>query len=85
MSPGSNSVNSSAISSSGQTMTDPSIGLRTLIQMLPDDEQRVMELRYLERKSHSEIACVLGCTVESTRALWSRAVARLQLAIRHVE
>ena len=52
--------------------------VRTAIRKLPFDQQRVIELRFLEELSHEEVAKTLGKTVEATRALQYRALTSLR-------
>ncbi len=56
--------------------------LPALIDALPNDEQRVMQLRYAERKTLAEIAFVIGATPEIAREIWARSLVRLQSQMR---
>jgi RNA polymerase sigma-70 factor (ECF subfamily) len=52
--------------------------VRAALMKLPDDQQQVIHLRFLEDWSHAEIAEVLGKTTEATRALQYRALITLR-------
>ncbi len=52
--------------------------VRAALMQLPDDQRRVVELRFLEEWSHEAVAQALGKTVEATRALQHRALALLK-------
>lgn len=52
--------------------------VRGALQKLPYDQQRVVELRFLDGMSHEEVAQVLGKSIEATRALQYRALAALR-------
>ena len=52
--------------------------VRSAIRKLPYDQQRVIELRFIEELSHEDVATTLGKTVEATRALQYRAISSLR-------
>jgi RNA polymerase sigma-70 factor (ECF subfamily) len=52
--------------------------VRTALKNLPAEQRMVIALRFLEDRSHEEVAAVLGRTVEATRALQHRAMAALR-------
>lgn len=52
--------------------------LRKALSSLPYDQQRVVEMRFIEEMSHSEVAVELDKTEEATRALQHRAIATLR-------
>jgi len=52
--------------------------LRQAVLQLPEDQQKVILLRVLEKMPHEQVAEILGKTVEATRALQSRALAALR-------
>lgn len=52
--------------------------VRNALHQLPYDQQRVIELRFLEGLSHEEVGQVLGKSIEATRALQYRALASLR-------
>ena len=52
--------------------------VRKAIMQLPFEQQRVIELRFLEELSHEEVAAILGKSVEATRALQYRALSALR-------
>jgi len=52
--------------------------VRKAIMQLPFEQQRVIELRFLEELSHEEVAAILGKSVEATRALQYRALNALR-------
>jgi RNA polymerase sigma-70 factor (ECF subfamily) len=52
--------------------------VRNALLRLPYDQQRVVELRFLEDLSHEEVAQVLGKSIEATRALQYRALMALR-------
>jgi RNA polymerase sigma-70 factor (ECF subfamily) len=51
--------------------------VRHAIRNLPPEQRLVISLRFLEDRSHEEVAAILGKTVEATRALQHRAIAAL--------
>lgn len=70
-------------SPSSQVAADEAnLNLYALIKSLPEDEQKVIQLRYFEGMTYSEIAAVIGRTPDATRKLWVRTLARLQLHMR---
>lgn len=52
--------------------------IQSAIVRLSPEQRQVIELRYLEDKSHFEVAEALGKTVEATRALQHRAIKSLR-------
>jgi RNA polymerase sigma-70 factor (ECF subfamily) len=52
--------------------------VRHALQRLSPEQRLVISLRFLEERSHEEVALVLGKTVEATRALQHRAIAALR-------
>lgn len=52
--------------------------IRSALVCLPLEQRQVIELRYLEDRSHLEVAVELGKTVEATRALHYRAIKTLR-------
>jgi len=52
--------------------------VRTALLSLPYEQQRVIELRFLDNLSHEESARALGRSVEATRALQYRALKSLR-------
>ncbi len=52
--------------------------VRKAMLQLPFEQQRVIELRFLEELPHEEVAVALGKTVEATRALQYRALTSLR-------
>jgi RNA polymerase sigma-70 factor (ECF subfamily) len=52
--------------------------LRKALSTLPYDQQRVVEMRFIDEMSHSEVAEELAKTEEATRALQHRAITSLR-------
>jgi RNA polymerase sigma-70 factor, ECF subfamily len=52
--------------------------IRLALLRLPAEQRQVIELRFMENWSHSEVATAVGKTVEATRALQYRAVEALR-------
>ena len=52
--------------------------VRSAIRKLPFEQQRVIELRFMEELSHEDVATTLGKTVEASRALQYRAIVSLR-------
>ncbi len=52
--------------------------LDSMVKQLPEDYQRVLRLRYWERKSFVEISREMCRTENASRKLWGRAIERLQ-------
>ena len=52
--------------------------VRAALLALPPDQRQVIELRFMENWSHTEVAEALGRSVEATRALQYRAVEALR-------
>jgi RNA polymerase sigma-70 factor, ECF subfamily len=52
--------------------------IRSALLRLPAEQRQVIELRFVESWSHSEVAAAIGKTVEATRALQHRAVEALR-------
>jgi len=52
--------------------------LRKALRSLPYDQQRVVEMRFIDEMTHSEVAVELAKTVEATRALQHRALTTLR-------
>jgi len=52
--------------------------VRMALKNLPAEQRLVIALRFLEDRSHEEVAAVLGRTVEATRALQHRAMTALR-------
>jgi RNA polymerase sigma factor (sigma-70 family) len=52
--------------------------LEQWIALLPEDEQRVLQLRYAERKSFEVIGDLTGRTAQAARRVWLRAVLKLR-------
>jgi RNA polymerase sigma-70 factor, ECF subfamily len=55
--------------------------VRAALRRLPAEQRLVVALRFLEQRSHEEVAEVLGKTIEATRALQHRALAALRLML----
>jgi len=51
--------------------------LRSVLQQLPEDYQSILILRFVERKSHEEVALLLDKSVSSVKNLQYRALLRL--------
>ena len=51
--------------------------LREALQQLPEDHQTILILRFVERKSHEEVAELMGRTVSSVKSAQYRALRRL--------
>jgi len=51
--------------------------LRSVLQQLPEDYQTILILRFVERKSHEEVAEILDKTVSAVKNLQYRALLRL--------
>ncbi len=51
--------------------------LRAAMQQLPDDYQSILLLRFVERKSHEEVAALLGSTASAVKSAQHRALVRL--------
>jgi len=52
--------------------------VRKAVQKLPYDQQRVIEMRFLDDLPHEEVARSLGKSIEATRALQYRALTALR-------
>lgn len=52
--------------------------IRQALRQLPTDQQRVVQLRFLEDWPHEQVAAAIGKSVEATRALQHRALAGLR-------
>lgn len=52
--------------------------IRSALLRLPPEQRQVIELRFVENWSHTEVAVAVGKTVEATRALQYRAVGALR-------
>ena len=52
--------------------------VRMALKNLPAEQRLVIALRFLEDRSHEEVAAILGRTVEATRALQHRAMTALR-------
>lgn len=52
--------------------------IRSALLCLSREQRKVIELRYLEERSHFEVAAALGKTVQATRALQHRAMESLR-------
>ena len=52
--------------------------VRKAIQQLPYEQQRVIELRFLDELPHEDVARTLGKSIEATRALQYRALTALR-------
>jgi len=52
--------------------------VRKALQRLPFDQQRVIEMRFLDGLPHEEVALSLGKSIEATRALQYRAITALR-------
>jgi RNA polymerase sigma-70 factor, ECF subfamily len=52
--------------------------IRSALLRLPAEQRQVIELRFVENWSHSEVAAAIGKTIEATRALQHRAVEALR-------
>ncbi len=59
--------------------------LRAAIGTLPPDERTVIELHYFQGKPYAEIGELMGRSPEAVRKLWSRALVRLQSAVRNLQ
>ena len=51
--------------------------LRAAMRQLPDDYQSILLLRFVERKSHEEVAALLGSTASAVKSAQHRALVRL--------
>lgn len=51
--------------------------LRHALQQLPDEQQTILILRFVERKSHDEVALMLGKSVTAIKSAQHRALSRL--------
>lgn len=51
--------------------------LRQALQQFSDDEQTILILRFLERKSHKEVGSILGKTANAVKAAQHRALIQL--------
>ncbi len=51
--------------------------VRAALRQLPEDQQLILVLRFVERKSHEEVAAVLGRSVSSVKSAQHRALVRL--------
>jgi RNA polymerase sigma-70 factor (ECF subfamily) len=51
--------------------------LRTALQKLPEEHQLILILRFVERKSHSEVAEILGKTIPAVKSAQHRALIHL--------
>lgn len=51
--------------------------LRRALQQLPDEHQTILILRFVERKSHEEVAMLLGRSVTAVKSAQHRALTRL--------
>ena len=51
--------------------------LREALRQLPEDHQTILILRFVERKSHEEVAELMGRTVSSVKSAQYRALKRL--------
>lgn len=51
--------------------------LRTALQNLPEEHQIVLILRFVERKSHDEVAQIIGKSVQAVKSIQHRALIRL--------
>lgn len=56
-----------------QEMTE----LREALMMLSEDDQNVLLLRFVERKSHQEVADIVGKSVTAVKSIQHRALVRL--------
>ena len=52
--------------------------VRSALWRLPAEQRLVVALRFLEERSHEEVAAILGKTAEATRALQHRALEALR-------
>lgn len=55
--------------------------LRGALQQLPEDQQTILILRFVERKSHEEVAELMGRTVSSVKSAQYRALKRLTMLL----
>jgi RNA polymerase sigma factor (sigma-70 family) len=55
--------------------------MRRAIEMLPDDQQKVIELRNFQQLSLQEIAPMMNRSVEATTKLWYRAILKLRATL----
>jgi RNA polymerase sigma-70 factor (ECF subfamily) len=51
--------------------------LRTALQRLPEDQQLILILRFVERKSHEDVAQILGKSVQAVKSAQHRALIHL--------
>ncbi len=51
--------------------------LRNMLRQMPEDYQTILILRFVERKSHEEVALLTGKTVQAVRNVQHRALLRL--------
>jgi RNA polymerase sigma-70 factor (ECF subfamily) len=51
--------------------------LRSALQRLPEDQQLILILRFVERKSHEEVAQILGKSVQAVKSAQHRALIQL--------
>jgi RNA polymerase sigma-70 factor (ECF subfamily) len=56
--------------------------LADTLDQLPPDYREVLVLRHLRELSFAEVAARLGRSVEATKKLWARALARLRQRLR---
>lgn len=51
--------------------------LRSAMQRLPEEHQTILIMRFVERKSHEEVAMLLGRSVTAVKSIQHRALSRL--------
>jgi RNA polymerase sigma-70 factor (ECF subfamily) len=51
--------------------------LRRAVQLLNEEQQNILILRFVERKSHEEVAAILGKTIAAVKSAQYRALIRL--------
>jgi RNA polymerase sigma-70 factor (ECF subfamily) len=77
---GAGGVAGSGPSPSGLAMAqEQAQALQRALQRLPEDQRRVLELRFQEGMSFEEIGRVLDRSPDAARKLWSRALQRLRV------
>ena len=59
--------------------------LRAALQQLTDEQQTIISLRFIERKSHEEVAALTGKSVAAVKSVQHRALKQLakHLGLKH--
>lgn len=55
--------------------------LRSAIQQLPEEQQTILILRFIERKSHEEVAEIMSKSVTAVKSIQHRALQRLAMLL----